>query len=140
MTTLAYHHETKTIACDSRNTAGSMIVTDKAVKKYKRKGQLHIMAGEVGHYEAFIDEFEKDKEPKHSYDVGCFTMRDGKVYARYISDDRFIEEECTCNDALGSGKAWALAAMDFGKNAKQAVDYAKTRDIYTGGRTHVYRL
>lgn len=35
--------------------------------------------------------------------------------------------------AIGSGATWALAALDFGKTAEEAVAYAATRDNGTGG-------
>lgn len=34
--------------------------------------------------------------------------------------------------AIGNGWQWAMAAMDHGATAKEAVEYAATRDIYTG--------
>lgn len=34
--------------------------------------------------------------------------------------------------AVGSGAAWAMAAMDFGKTSAEAVAYAATRDYGTG--------
>lgn len=33
--------------------------------------------------------------------------------------------------AIGSGSTWALAAMDHGKSAKDAIEYATTRDPYS---------
>lgn len=39
---------------------------------------------------------------------------------------------------MGSGYQFAIAALDLGKTAKEAVNYAKTRDIYTGGRVRVF--
>jgi hypothetical protein len=42
--------------------------------------------------------------------------------------------------SLGSGRHFAKAAMDFGCSAKEAVNYAKTRDACTGGRVRVYKL
>jgi hypothetical protein len=35
--------------------------------------------------------------------------------------------------AIGTGWMWAVAAMDHGKAAVNAVEYAVTRDVYTGG-------
>ena len=36
-------------------------------------------------------------------------------------------------DAIGSGSAYAIAAMDMGASAEDAVRAAMKRDIYTGG-------
>lgn len=35
--------------------------------------------------------------------------------------------------AIGSGRDFALAAMDMGATAKEAVEMAAKRDVYTGG-------
>lgn len=42
--------------------------------------------------------------------------------------------------AIGSGAQWAMAAMDFGKNAVKAVEYAATRDNGTGGGVDVVTI
>lgn len=42
--------------------------------------------------------------------------------------------------AIGSGWQFALAAMDFGKTAKQAIEYAATRDNGTGGGVDYVRI
>lgn len=36
--------------------------------------------------------------------------------------------------AWGSGAPFAIAALDFGKSAVEAVKYAMTRDVFTGGK------
>ena len=43
-------------------------------------------------------------------------------------------------DAIGSGSAYALAAMDMGASAEDAVRAAMKRDIYTGGRVRTMRV
>jgi hypothetical protein len=40
--------------------------------------------------------------------------------------------------AFGSGTDWAIAAMDHGKTAVQAVKYAATRDLFTNNRVQSY--
>lgn len=42
--------------------------------------------------------------------------------------------------AIGSGWQFAAAAMDFGKTAKQAIEYAATRDNGTGGGVDYVRI
>lgn len=44
------------------------------------------------------------------------------------------------NQAVGSGGNWALSSLDHGKSAKEAVEYAITKDIYSGGKVHVYDI
>jgi ATP-dependent protease HslVU (ClpYQ) peptidase subunit len=40
------------------------------------------------------------------------------------------------NYAIGSGSQWATAAMDHGKSAKEAIEYAATRDPHTKAPIH----
>jgi ATP-dependent protease HslVU (ClpYQ) peptidase subunit len=40
--------------------------------------------------------------------------------------------------AIGSGASWALAAMDHGKNPKEAIEYACTRDA--GSKAPIHTL
>jgi hypothetical protein len=42
--------------------------------------------------------------------------------------------------ALGSGREFALGAMDAGASAIEAVRISSKRDIYTGGRIHAYNI
>ncbi|MNJ79145.1 hypothetical protein D3C77_770710 [compost metagenome] len=43
-------------------------------------------------------------------------------------------------DAIGSGAPYALAAMDMGASAEDAVRAAMKRDIYTGGKIRTLRI
>lgn len=43
-------------------------------------------------------------------------------------------------DAIGSGAAYALAAMDMGASAEDAVRAAMKRDIYTGGKVRAMKV
>lgn len=43
-------------------------------------------------------------------------------------------------DAIGSGSAYALVAMDMGASAEEAVRAAMRRDIYTGGKVRTFRV
>jgi hypothetical protein len=65
----------------------------------------------------------------------------GKVYrmGQSISNGFWIDE-CKFSRADGSGYKFALGAMDHGKSAKDAVKYAMTRDIYTGGKVKVIKV
>ena len=41
---------------------------------------------------------------------------------------------------VGSGGTFAYCALDFGKTAKEAVEYAATKDTNTGGKVRVFNL
>jgi len=64
-------------------------------------------------------------------------INDNKVFGVSVEDGRCSHSEYKYNKTMGSGSDFALSAMDFGKSAKEAVEYAMTRDIYTGGNVQV---
>lgn len=42
--------------------------------------------------------------------------------------------------AIGSGAPYAMVAMECGKTAKEAITYAKGKDIYSGGKVQCLKL
>jgi hypothetical protein len=134
MTTIAYHHGDKQIAIDSRTTSGGLINTDKAIKVYKFNNYILFMCGSLSDIEIFIGEYP---DIKTNVDCGGFLIENKVAYGVYEKDGKLCKFTLTYNDADGSGYAFALAAMDFGCDARGAVKYAMTRDIYTGGRIKV---
>lgn len=140
MTTIAYHHESKTIAWDSRTTEGGIIKNDSAVKVIKRDGVTFWLSGCRSDHEMLIDAWFGNKSSVIP-ESQAIVLDDGKFYGCAVNEERiFWREELDANEAIGSGRYWAMAAMDFGKTPKQAVEYAKTRDCYTGGDVHEFCL
>jgi len=138
MTTIAYHHKDKQVAVDSRYTRGDIIDTDKGNKVRKNKRGTWIFAGHSGDFDDLM-ELERNDKVEIRPDCGAILISDGAAYS-VDTDEDGVCIICKINENLtiGSGSHFALAAMDLGKTAKQAVEYAKTRDIYTGGRVRVY--
>ncbi len=58
----------------------------------------------------------------------------------FYGDSSPVEMNPTQPLAIGSGWQFAIAAMDFGKSAKQAIEYAMTRDNGTGGGVDCVRI
>jgi len=73
-------------------------------------------------------------------DVSGLRITNSVVYFVFIADCVFCEQIIKYNKGLGSGRDFAIAAMDHGKSAKEAVKYAMTRDTYTGGRIRVFNV
>jgi len=146
MTTIVYDHKNKQIACDSRSTIDSMIIYDKTVK-YKSVGdKLWFLSGSTGDADTFIQHYNPLTEANQHLNIDAIfliTKGDcaGGVYMT-IKDDNHVYKECILehNYTTGSGCEWALSALDHGKTAKEAVEYAMTRDIYSGGKIHVYDI
>lgn len=146
MTTIVYDHKKKQIACDSRSTIGGTIIDDCAIKYRSTDGKLWFIAGRPGDADTFINHYEPLTTANKNMDVSAiFVVTSGAcVGGAYMavkdSDDTYAECIIDHNYAQGSGDKWALSALDHGKTAKEAVEYAMTRDVYSGGKVHVYDI
>jgi ATP-dependent protease HslVU (ClpYQ) peptidase subunit len=134
MTTIVYNHIDKVICCDSRCIKGLTIMSDNA-KKIRKVGPVtFIGAGSVSDIDILIKTYPYGYEGMDTLEACMFVVEDGKVFEAVICDGTYSVVELECSASLGSGGQFALAAMDFGCNAKAAVRYAMTRDIGTGGK------
>ena len=151
MTTIALHYADSVIACDGLETdAHGYIIYDECNKLIEcENGDIMGCAGDVDLIEIvtfywgredFGEHVKSKLRPEHSmsaiywdayectwniYSLGM--MVDGEVHE--------YQQEIKYNYAVGSGKDYAIAAMDFGCSAEGAVEYAAKRDCGTGGRT-----
>ncbi len=140
MTTIAYHHERKEIAYDGRTTRGGVIMSDASEKMIESGGVKFFLCGATCDYDMLISMYFGEK-PELVPEASAFAVDSGNVYMIGCGDNGvFWKCRQDCNDAIGSGWEFALAAMDFGKCAKSAVEYAATRDSSTGGNITVVRV
>lgn len=65
----------------------------------------------------------------YASDVHAFSLRIEKVKLPICG-----------SEAIGSGWQWAMAAMDFGASAIEAVNYAKKRNCHTGGKIFYFNF
>ena len=142
MTTIVYDHENKQIACDSRMAKSSGSYFDGFIKMTHRGARLFIMAGSTCDIAYFIDNFDQYKKVMDGIELDCFGLmvENGKAYSVYTHEGVFNLDLLVCNESEGSGGKFGLAALDFGKTAKGAVEYAATKDCFTGGKVHVYDI
>ena len=140
MTTIAYHHERKEIAYDGRTTRGDTIMNDASEKMVERDGVKFFLCGATCDYELLISMYfgtSADLVPE----ANALVIDGGVVYRIGCqTDGGFWRCKTDCNDAIGSGWQFALSAMDFGRSAKEAVEYAATRDSCTGGKISTLRV
>ena len=145
MTTIVYDHKAQKIAVDSRATSGGIIVDDESQKwRTTESGEIWFTCGAICDEDLLIDCF-KDGDKKLGVsvipDANAFTVRGGVVLMRGVTQDgEAWTQKLTSNRCLGSGSSFALAALDFGQDVKAAVEYAMTRDCYSGGKVHVYDI
>lgn len=144
MTTIAY--KDGVIAYDSRITepGNGAIISDHHTKI--RKGvdsQLFFLAGDEAGIQYFMNKLLNRELP--DIDCDCYGMRWDTVNNTLhcvdsYSDKHYLELRLDTSGvyAYGSGGNFALAAMDFGKSAAEAVAYAATRDVWTGGKVNSF--
>ena len=142
MTTIAYNHKDKHIAVDSRVTAGTFIVCDEAIKFITNDIGLWFIAGSTSDYDEAVtyNHNDKVKNVDNIPDTNCYVVKNGKCYAVYFDEGYCKHAELKYSAALGSGAGLAVAAMDHGKSAEMAVEYAMTRDSMTGGKVHHFEV
>ena len=133
MTTIAY--KDGVIAYDSRQTRNSAIVSDNAPKCQVVDGVSFFLSGAVCDEKALIAAYFGTASP---VPVECsgYVVDGGKLMMVGHDDKTGIwkqELELSNPDAIGSGAAYAVAAMDMGASAEDAVKAAMKWDIYTGG-------
>jgi 20S proteasome alpha/beta subunit len=144
MTTIAYKDDI--IAFDSRLTNGSTIIDDNFLKIIQDDSTIATGCGEWSEVNDLVYAFKNKTDIHlkndaivliHMLNLGtlfeCYAW-EGKIYCNEI--DRLLPVYYT----YGTGKKHALTAMDMGFTAKQAVDMAAKRDIYTGGVIRGYDL
>lgn len=140
MTTLAYNHKDKEIAMDSRATSDRLIITDKFNKLKVKDGVKFIGCGMVADLDILVDCYPHGLQSSLTLEAQAFIIDDGKVFMGSVVGGEFIIDSVEHDTTLGSGAPFALAAMDFGASAKDAVKYAMKRDSGTGGRVKVVKV
>lgn len=137
MTTIAYHHRTRVVACDGRSTQGSTITQDNAKKWLEIGGDIWFFTGSVADRDIFVKYHngELSGQPPHEVECSALIVSGGKCYEAGITREGQAWRVLVDFDhAAGSGKDHAVAAMDHGKGAIDAVKYAITRDSCSGGK------
>jgi ATP-dependent protease HslVU (ClpYQ) peptidase subunit len=136
MTIIAW--DGQTLAADKRATLSGLasVVT----KIYEVPQGLLGVAGEFSRFGAILEWFrEKDAAPKHcpkfQQDVEtCLHIvliaNNGAIWKYECSGHPYLVEDVKF--AMGSGRNYAIAAMECGKSAPEAVQIACKFDIYCG--------
>ena len=140
MTTIAY--KDGIVAADSRMTQNDIILSDSFDKIIVREGATFALAGQPGDYEAAIDAFLTNRKTKNLIISGVVFYL-GDIYGIGCDEEEgFWKEKFDANTpyASGSGKTYALTAMDMGASAKEAVKMAIKRDVYSGGKIKTAKL
>lgn len=140
MTTIAYKYGV--IAYDSRQTRNDRIVSDNAQKCTIVDGVRFFLTGAVCDERSLIAAYFGTPS---QVPVECsgYVVDGGRLMMVGHDDKTGIwkqDLDPSNPDAIGSGSAYALAAMDMGASAEDAVRAAMKRDIYTGGNVSSIKI
>ena len=130
------------IAYDSRQTRNSAIVSDSAPNCQVFDGVRFFLSGAVCDDKALIAAYFGTAS---QVPVECsgYVVDGGKLKMVGHDDKTGIWKQDLDQanpDAIGSGAPYALAAMDMGASAEDAVRAAMKRDIYTGGAVRTVNI
>ena len=140
MTTIVYDHNRGEVAIDSRLTMNSTIITDSADKTISGDNYVYFFTGDLPDFE-LLSTLEHNQKVDVIPCCSAILIKGKKVYSVIVNSEGFCAFcELKFNYAMGTGEDFALAALDYGATAKEAIEYASTKDIYTGGKVVVKTL
>jgi len=139
VTTIAY--KDGVIAYDSRCCRNGYVETDNIDKCQEYKGHRFFLSGSLNAHEALIQALVDGDDHDELDSGGLMVDPAGVLWFVGGCDEPWkYHHDRLLPTASGSGTPWALAAMDFGCTAKQAVKYAMTRDPGTGGKVRTFKV
>lgn len=138
MTTIAF--KDGIIAYDSLRSAGNLVISDEQDKKHIiREGVVLFACGAASDIENLVAHLQTGDKLIPNNTAGGLLVEDGVVYDLGVSHEDGVWKYVSADPwADGSGQSFALAAMDLGKSAEDAVTYAATRDTMTGGKVNTF--
>lgn len=140
MTTIAYSHKLEQVAIDSRLSDGGLIVDNNADKTLTNETGTWLFCGKVADW-PLLASLHHNQEVEIVPDAKALVIRKGVVYLCTVGKNGLVAICQMKHDyTLGGGRDFAMAAMDFGKTPSEAVKYAMTRDMYTGGKVRCYKV
>ena len=138
MTTIAY--DGRYAAADSLITSGD-VVYGHVNKIHHVAGGLLLTAGDCDDWVLATEWFnggrDQSKRPELESFIALFVPNDGEPveYGK-----RLIPTLAPIPWAAGTGRDFARSAMLLGKGAREAVEFACTLDIYSGGEVQSIRV
>lgn len=134
MTTIAYKNGV--IAYDGRRTLNNLIIDDDQDKMVERDKVLFFMSGSSSDREAFIDAYFNNDHGHSEIDISAIVIDNNEIYYSSLGENGLVWKSPINKNscfAIGSGRDFALAFMDAGLNAEEAVAATAKRDCNSGG-------
>jgi ATP-dependent protease HslVU (ClpYQ) peptidase subunit len=140
MTTIAY--KDGIVAVDSQSTCGDIISSLNETKIRKTDKGVFILSGVEGDCHLFSLIWPHGNSVTGGECCG-FVFDCGVLYRAGFDEEGKIErqrQDLSQTWAFGSGMPFALAAMDMGASAVDAVKLAIKRDPFSGGKVKIFKL
>ena len=146
MTTIAY--KDGVIAWDSRVTAHNLIVDDDYDKHIVIADIHFFVAGATEFSEDFCNAYAARSPTVKDMEVSAIVVEaNGKLFKSSVEESggqfriwRSPYRQGCPPFALGSGRDFAIAFMDMGLTAEEAVQRVMKFDAETGGRVHTFQI
>lgn len=129
--------------CQNDDNASYAVLQDDCVKVYKINGKLFGAAHSSEDIERLYRRLMKVKAKKKKVHIKCediFAMLVDKKGRIWVYEGRIWQRMPKPYFSVGSGSVFALAAMDAGATAEEAVKIAKGRDPFSGGLVTTVKL
>ena len=143
MTVIAWDAKNKALAVDSLFTAGDRKTYGQKFKVLEDGRAVVVFAGDVVQGRKAIAHVEQNKPLTHEIVAGATIVLlhlKGRKRGRVIvCEDSPNAEVVRHSEAWGTGSDFAIAAMDAGASAEEAVKIACKRSASCGGKVHVFR-
>jgi len=142
MTTIAYKNGI--VAYDSRISADNLIQDDDYEKHIVRDGIHFFVCGATEDWMKFVESYCNQTNPERCLDVSALVLHGGQLFKSSIekTDDQFrvwkSPIRLASHISIGSGRDFALAFMDAGMTAYDAVVATTKRDMWTGGTIRTF--
>lgn len=141
MTTIAYRDGV--VATDTLMVGGGIAVDQAYEKCIVRDERMFFLTGPTSDHDKLVEEY-LSPTGRYTGDAMAIVADKGKIFVIGREEGGKGIYKCPNNRvnhiSIGSGERFAISAMDHGKSAKEAVEYAMKRDIYTGGEVRVYQV
>ena len=138
MTTIIVSTKDNKIYCDARYARDNLIESDTAAKWLNHNELPWFICGTFADAKKLFDHYFLGKEviDWKNFNATLFGRLDGEIVLISAHDDE-VWVQPVCNEpylCYGSGGDFALSALDHGKSPIDAIQYAMTRDMNTGGK------
>lgn len=142
MTVIAYDAKTKTLAVDSLYTNGERIGYVKKFRVLNDGRAVVVIAGDYALGRKAMKLVEAGKPLTDTIGAGVTVVLmhlSGKQKGQvFVCEDGPDPQRVKQSEAWGSGSDFAIAALDAGASAEEAVKIACKRSASCGGKVHVF--